>query len=136
MSGLLTVFGLNTSKTRFSAWLWALLKEMVKDLIHCTFVKNVWSMEMFVHGNFGLLLEWKFIGEGGTVSFYCLRAVDPLPASFKGIFHARQANWSLRRNRKSTSDMSPSQQTGTAAGLGGDESTPTPRNPVPGFCVV
>lgn len=58
---------------------------------------------------------------GGTVSFYCLRA-----ASFKGIFHARQANCSLGRHRKSTSYMSQSPQTSTAAVLGGEEITPGP----------
>ena len=79
------------------------------------------SMEMFVHGKkISLHARMEIHQVGGSCSFYCLRAVDMLPESFKGIFHATQATRSQSENRKNTSHMCQSPQTCIAAVLGSD----------------
>ena len=63
----------------------------MKDLIHCTFVRkygNVCPRELSSPARL------EIHGGEGTISFYCLRAVDIFPASFKGIFHTTQENCS------------------------------------------
>lgn len=76
---------------------------MVKDFIHCTFVRkygNVCPRELL--SPVRMEIHW---GEG-TLSFDCLEAVDTFLVSFNGIFQATQENCSWWRNRKSTSSMS------------------------------
>lgn len=79
------------------------------------------SMEMFVHGKISLHARMEIHQrDGGSGSFYCLRAVDRLAESFKGIFQPHRQLAASKRAEKNASHMCQSQQTCIAAVLGSD----------------